>query len=50
MHKIENEVKTIATHYINFKMVGWTPEKLMFDDFEFYKGIWIKLGGKELNQ
>jgi hypothetical protein len=31
-------------------MVGWTAEKIMFDDFEFYKGIWIKLGGKELNQ
>ena len=44
--KAEEEVQNIAVKYINQKLVGWEKHKIMFDEFEFYKGLWIKIGGK----
>lgn len=36
--------------YIDEKLVGWKPERMRFHDFEFYKGVWVKIGDKDLNQ
>jgi hypothetical protein len=48
--KSETVFKSIFKEYINFRLVGWVSEKVIFDEFEYFKGIWIKVGGKEINQ
>lgn len=30
MYKIETDVRSLATEYINFKLVGWAPDKVTF--------------------
>ena len=40
----------IMKDYVNEKLVGWSPENTKFIDFSLYKGVWIKFGGKEINQ
>lgn len=40
----------IFKNYVFEKLNAVNGEKWEFEGFYFYKGVWIKLGGKELNQ
>lgn len=48
--KLEDDARPIVEEYVNRRLVGWQKDVVMFNDFEYFKGVWIKTGGKELNQ
>ena len=48
--KLEDDARPIVEEYVNRRLVGWQKDVVMFNDFEDFKGVWIKTGGKELNQ
>ncbi len=50
VHHFKETCIGIFKNYVFEKINGINGEKWKFGDFYFYKGIWIKLGGKELNQ
>ncbi len=50
IHQFKEACLSIFKNYIFEKMNGKNGEKWKFEQFFYYKGIWIKLGGKELNQ
>lgn len=40
----------IAQNYVLEKNAGYDSPKKEFEHFEYYQGLWLKVGGKELNQ
>ena len=40
----------LVEDYVNEKCIGWEGIKKEHDNFKYYKGLWLKVGGKELNQ
>lgn len=40
----------IVEDYVDERAIGWDGAKQKMEGFRFYQGLWIKIGGKELNQ
>ena len=45
-----SKARTIVKSYVDEMMVGINLPKKQFEDFKYYQGLWLKAGGKELNQ
>lgn len=53
LHEVEY-FKTISIkivqQYVDDRICGYNPIKPLFENFFYYEGVWLQVGGKELNQ